>query len=53
LRLEGFEGERKDAPDIAIVVTDGLSTNPDLTEIAADRLKKSGATVFSVGKFIR
>ncbi|XP_060583327.1 collagen alpha-1(XII) chain-like [Ruditapes philippinarum] len=49
LRLEGFEGERKDAPDIAIVVTDGLSTNPDLTEIAADRLKKSGATVFSVG----
>ncbi|XP_053405850.1 collagen alpha-1(XII) chain-like [Mercenaria mercenaria] len=49
LRLEGFEGERTDAPNIAIVVTDGLSTNPDLTRIAASRLKKSGSTVFSVG----
>lgn len=50
LRLEGWQGERKDAPDIAIVVTDGLSTNPGLTMIAADRLLKTGATVFSIGE---
>ncbi|KAL4227529.1 von Willebrand factor (vWF) type A domain [Mactra antiquata] len=49
LRLEGFEGDRPDAPNIAIIVTDGLSTNPGLTKISSSQLKKSGITVFAVG----
>lgn len=49
LRNEGFEGDRKEAPNIAIVITDGLSTLPDQTVIAAKSLKDAGTTAFAIG----
>ncbi|KAL4227324.1 biological adhesion [Mactra antiquata] len=49
LRSEGFEGERPDAPDIAIVITDGLSKYPLITRAQADLAKQEGITMFSIG----
>jgi collagen type VI alpha len=42
-------GARNNVPRIAIVVTDGQSAFPAATKIEADKLKKLGVTVFSIG----
>ncbi|KAL3865980.1 hypothetical protein ACJMK2_043322 [Sinanodonta woodiana] len=49
LRTDGFAYDRPNAPNIAIVVTDGLSKNPDATKIQAILLKEHGITVFAIG----
>ncbi|XP_052797297.1 collagen alpha-4(VI) chain-like [Mya arenaria] len=49
LLAHGLEGDRKGAPDLAIVVTDGYSSAPDLTKIAADKVKQQGIGVFAIG----
>ncbi|XP_053373177.1 collagen alpha-1(XII) chain-like [Mercenaria mercenaria] len=49
LRIEGFLNHRPETPDIAILITDGSSTNSFLTMRAADELKQSGVEVFVVG----
>lgn len=41
-------GDRKYAPNIAIVVTDGKSSNSRLTKKAAQRIKRRGVRLFSV-----
>lgn len=41
-------GDRKYAPNIAIVVTDGKSSNSIFTKLAADRIKRKGVVLFSV-----
>lgn len=42
-------GDREDAPNIAIVITDGRSHNSQATVAAANALKKDGITIFSIG----
>ncbi|XP_053405497.1 matrilin-2-like [Mercenaria mercenaria] len=49
MRTEGFDRERPDAPDIAIVITDGLSKYPKITRTQANLAKSEGITVFSIG----
>ena len=49
LLLEGYRGGRDNAPNVAIVITDGRSFNSTLTKIAAEALKKAGTTVFAIG----
>lgn len=49
MRLEGFDRERPDAPDVAIVITDGLSKYPQLTRVQAELAKKDEITIFSIG----
>ncbi|XP_045170460.2 cartilage matrix protein-like [Mercenaria mercenaria] len=49
LRLEGFENDRPEAPNIAILITNGPSSNSFLTQRAANELKQSGVEVFTVG----
>ncbi|KAH3830312.1 hypothetical protein DPMN_103552 [Dreissena polymorpha] len=49
MRGPGYEGERPGAPDISIVITDGLSKYPPITKIQADRAKAEGITMFSIG----
>ncbi|CAE1226742.1 COL6A [Acanthosepion pharaonis] len=41
-------GDRKYAPNIAIVVTDGKSSNSILTKLEADKIKKKGVEMFIV-----
>ena len=41
--------ERPDAPDIAIVITDGLSKFPTLTRIQSDLAKQEEISMFSIG----
>lgn len=41
--------ERVDAPDIAIVITDGLSRFPQLTRRQAERAKNESITIFAIG----
>ncbi|XP_053374018.1 collagen alpha-1(XII) chain-like [Mercenaria mercenaria] len=48
LRLEGFENDRPEAPNIAILITNGPSSNSFLTQRAANELKQSGVEVFTV-----
>ena len=50
LRVDGYEGDRADAPNIAIVVTDGYSTSPDLTKVAAQNLKDENIITFAIGE---
>ncbi|KAH9496730.1 Collagen alpha-5(VI) chain [Bulinus truncatus] len=47
--FDSFNGGRRDAPDIVITLTDGLSNNPTATAAAANALKSNGVTLFSVG----
>ncbi|KAH3830568.1 collagen alpha-1(XII) chain-like [Dreissena polymorpha] len=49
LRTDGFFGDRSFAPNIAIVITDGYSSNPEQTKVAADKVKNTGTTVFAIG----
>ncbi|XP_052280776.1 uncharacterized protein LOC127878297 [Dreissena polymorpha] len=49
MRGPGYEGERPGAPDISIVITDGLSKYPSITKIQADRAKVDSITMFSIG----
>lgn len=49
LRLEGFENDRPEAPNVAILITNGPSTNQFLTQRAADELKQNGVELFVVG----
>lgn len=47
LSAEG--GARKEVAQVVIVVTDGQSSNPEMTQFWADQLKKGGAYVFAIG----
>ena len=52
LRLSAFNernGDRKGVPNIAIVITDGMSANPRLTYQEAVKLQISGVRMFSIG----
>ncbi|KAL3865536.1 hypothetical protein ACJMK2_042912 [Sinanodonta woodiana] len=49
MRSEGFDRERPAAPDIGIVITDGLSKYPTLTKAQADLAKNEGITLFAIG----
>ena len=52
LRLWSFNkryGDRKGVPNIAIVITDGMSSNSRLTISEAKRLQRSGVRMFSIG----
>lgn len=42
-------GDRKYAQNIAIVITDGKSSNSLLTKLAANGIKRTGVKMFSVG----
>ena len=42
-------GDRPDAQNIAIVITDGVSHRPSLTVLEANKLQKAGVTMFSIG----
>ncbi|XP_060071932.1 collagen alpha-1(XII) chain-like [Ylistrum balloti] len=49
---EGFElqnGAREDAAQIAIIITDGNSTNLHKTKIQAEKVHKKGIYVFAIG----
>lgn len=52
LREQSYAQNRSDAPDIAIVVTDGLSTSPDLTVVSSQNVKDEKITVFAIGMII-
>lgn len=41
--------DRPYAPNIAILVTDGLSTSPNLTVDSAQQVKDAQITVFAIG----
>lgn len=49
LRNEVSSDYRPETPNIAVLITDGISTNSFLTMRAADELKQSGVEVFVVG----
>lgn len=52
IRTDSFtapKGDREDAPNIAILITDGKSTDKQKTMEAAERLKAAGVIVFSIG----
>ncbi|KAK3605644.1 hypothetical protein CHS0354_032596 [Potamilus streckersoni] len=49
MRLEGFDRERPAAPNIGIVITDGLSKYPSLTKAQAELAKNDGITLFAIG----
>lgn len=53
MREDGFFGSasdvRDDAARILVVLTDGLSLNPDVTAREASLLKKMGVQIFSIG----
>lgn len=49
LWLEGIECNRPEAPNIAIIISDGPSTNSFLTRRAANALKQTGVEIFVVG----
>ncbi|CAI9719093.1 Hypothetical predicted protein [Octopus vulgaris] len=52
LRTNSFtaaKGDREDAPNIAILITDGKSFDKEKTKETAERLKAAGVTVFSIG----
>lgn len=42
-------GDRRNVPNIAVVLTDGRSNNPDETWQQALELRKSGSKIFVVG----
>lgn len=44
-----FCRERPDAPDIVVVITDGLSKYPSITRVQANLAKSEGITMFSIG----
>jgi len=44
-----FYRDRVDAPDIAIVITDGLSRFPQLTRLQSERAKNESITMFAIG----
>ncbi|WAQ94075.1 MATN2-like protein, partial [Mya arenaria] len=49
MRGVGFVGERPMIPDVAVIITDGLSKYPTLTRRQADHAKDEGITMFVVG----
>ncbi|KAK3585313.1 hypothetical protein CHS0354_040262, partial [Potamilus streckersoni] len=49
LITEGFQGMRPDAKRTAIVITDGLSTQPNLTQQTTKAARDSGILVFAIG----
>lgn len=49
LRNEAPSNYRSGIPSVAVLITDGTSTNSFLTMRAADELKQSGVEVFVVG----
>lgn len=52
LRISAFKeenGDRKNAPNIAIIITDGQSSNKTLTILESSRLKKENVVMFSIG----
>ena len=52
LIMEGLNknyGARKGVPQIAVIVTDGQSTEPTLTAAAVDALKQTKIITFAVG----
>ncbi|WAQ94072.1 COCA1-like protein [Mya arenaria] len=44
-----YSGERPMIPDVAVIITDGLSKYPTLTRRQADHAKDEGITMFVVG----
>lgn len=42
-------GDRNSVPNIAIVITDGVSSNSKRTILAANTIKRAGVDIFSVG----
>uniref|UniRef100_A0A2C9LYX7 VWFA domain-containing protein n=1 Tax=Biomphalaria glabrata TaxID=6526 RepID=A0A2C9LYX7_BIOGL len=42
-------GARSGVPQMAVVLTDGLSNDQDLTKIAADKLKANSVEVLAIG----
>ncbi|KAK3798993.1 hypothetical protein RRG08_050229 [Elysia crispata] len=42
-------GDRPEVPNIAIILTDGKSTRPEETKLAAERARNNGIVIFSVG----
>jgi hypothetical protein len=51
LQMLRLEGTRPEAPNVAILITNGPSTNQFLTQRAADELKQNGVELFVVGSF--
>ncbi|KAL3865535.1 hypothetical protein ACJMK2_042911, partial [Sinanodonta woodiana] len=49
MRSEGFDRERPAAPNIGIVITDGLSKYPTLTKGQAELARNDGITLFAIG----
>lgn len=44
-----FSSERPDAPDVVILVTDGMSKFPTVTRKQAELAKREDITIFSIG----
>ena len=49
--LTPSRGSRKNVPQIAVVITDGQSTDPLATEIALQRLRQKNFITFAIGRF--
>ncbi|KAK3778041.1 hypothetical protein RRG08_021522 [Elysia crispata] len=47
--FQTVNGDRPEVPNIAIILTDGKSTRPEETKLAAQRARNNGIVIFSVG----